>query len=164
MLALTGTMYATPATPSGISSVKAASGPYAAELSASRPKMGIPAEASICSARSSDVANGLPNSMSTTDMPSPPQAGTESVKHAKGEFRKSGQKSASSVCIFASIVVIFLSLPFLEQLHAIQPAAGHVRRGKRDARDWHASAKRSRRLGPDRAPSHPGPERHVRPL
>ena len=43
MLALTGTMYATPAAPSGIKSVSAASGPYAAELSASRPKIGIPA-------------------------------------------------------------------------------------------------------------------------
>src|SRR5579863_10382389 len=62
MLALMGTMYATPAAPSGMSSVRAASGPYAAELSASRPKIGIPARGPICSARSSLVASGLPNS------------------------------------------------------------------------------------------------------
>ncbi len=43
MAAVVGTMYATPSAPSGINMVSAASGPYAAELSASRPKMGIPA-------------------------------------------------------------------------------------------------------------------------
>ena len=42
--ALIGTMMCTPSSPSGINSVSAASGPYAAELSASRPKIGIPAE------------------------------------------------------------------------------------------------------------------------
>ena len=61
MLTLMGQMYAIPAAPSGISSVSAASGPYAAELSASRPKMGMPAEAPIRSARSSLVASGFPN-------------------------------------------------------------------------------------------------------
>src|ERR1017187_1410844 len=70
MLKLTGTIYATPAAPSGISRVSAASGPYAAELSASSPKIGIPADAPICSARSSEVARGLPRRMSTTDMQS----------------------------------------------------------------------------------------------
>src|SRR6516225_1030641 len=62
MAALTGTMYFTPTRPSGSSSVSAASGPYAAELSASRPKIGMPAIGPICSARSSLVASGRPNS------------------------------------------------------------------------------------------------------
>src|SRR5208337_4646858 len=42
--------------------VRAASGPYAAELRASSPKTGIPARGPICSARSSLVASGRPNS------------------------------------------------------------------------------------------------------
>ena len=54
-----GRMYARPARPSGISSVSAASGPYAAELSASSPKIGMPAEEPMCSARSSEVAKGV---------------------------------------------------------------------------------------------------------
>ena len=61
MAALTGTMYCTPSRPSGISSVSAASGPYAAELRASSPKTGIPASGPMCSARSSLVASGRPN-------------------------------------------------------------------------------------------------------
>ena len=60
--ALTGTMYFTPIRPRGISSVSAASGPYAAELRASSPKTGIPARGPMCSARSSLVASGRPNS------------------------------------------------------------------------------------------------------
>ena len=56
-----------PAAPSGISSVRAASGPYAAELSASRPKMGIPAEVPTCSARSSRVESRFPSTISRTD-------------------------------------------------------------------------------------------------
>ena len=40
---LMGPMYDTPAAPSGIKSVSAASGPYAADPSASRPSMGMPA-------------------------------------------------------------------------------------------------------------------------
>ena len=39
---LTGRMYWMPAKPRGISRVRAASGPYAAELRASRPKTGMP--------------------------------------------------------------------------------------------------------------------------
>ena len=42
MAALTGTMYRTPSSPRGISRLSAASGPYAAELRPSRPKMGMP--------------------------------------------------------------------------------------------------------------------------
>src|ERR1700730_1249840 len=47
-----------------MSRVSAASGPYAAELSASRPKTGIPSATPICSARSSVLARGLPTSRS----------------------------------------------------------------------------------------------------
>src|SRR4029077_21086674 len=68
MLALMGTMWATPASPSGISRVSAASGPYAAELRASSPKMGIPADTPTCSPRSSEVARGLPSRISRMDM------------------------------------------------------------------------------------------------
>jgi hypothetical protein len=60
MAALMGTMSCTPSRPSGMSSVSAASGPYAAELSASRPKIGMPAMGPMCSARSSLVASGRP--------------------------------------------------------------------------------------------------------
>src|ERR1700734_2623202 len=62
MAVLTGTMYFTPISPRGISSVSAASGPYAAELSASNPKTGIPAMGPMHSARSSLVASGRPKS------------------------------------------------------------------------------------------------------
>src|SRR5580692_198364 len=44
--------------------LNAASGPYAAELSASRPKIGMPRPGPICSARSSLVAMGLPTTRS----------------------------------------------------------------------------------------------------
>ena len=64
MAALTGTIYFTPTRPSGMSRLSAASGPYAAELRPSRPKMGTPAPGPICSARSSDVRMGLPTIMS----------------------------------------------------------------------------------------------------
>src|SRR5271165_170805 len=53
-----------PAAPSGISNVSAASGPYAAELSASSPKIGMPAAAPIFSARSSLDAMGRPKTIS----------------------------------------------------------------------------------------------------
>src|SRR4029077_9589865 len=68
MLALMGTMWATPASPSGISRVSAASAPYAAGLRASSPKMGIPADTPTCSPRSSEVARGLPSRISRIDM------------------------------------------------------------------------------------------------
>ncbi len=61
-------MVATPAAPSGIKRVSAASGPYAAELSASRPKIGIPAAAPIRSARSSRVGSGFPNRKSVKNI------------------------------------------------------------------------------------------------
>ena len=64
MLALMGTIYAIPAAPRGMRSVSAASGPYAAELRASRPKIGIPAVVPSCSARAIELASGLPNSKS----------------------------------------------------------------------------------------------------
>src|SRR5580692_8590352 len=62
---LIGTMYRTPISPSGISSVNAASGPYAAELSASSPKIATPGPGPICSPRSSEVFSGFPTIMST---------------------------------------------------------------------------------------------------
>src|SRR6202142_3916179 len=43
-----------------MSRVRAASGPYAAELRASSPKMGIPAEGPTCSPCSSQLARGRP--------------------------------------------------------------------------------------------------------
>src|SRR5271170_4567765 len=64
MAALIGTMYCTPSRPSGISRLSAASGPYAAELNASRPKIGMPAPGPICSARSSLLLIGLPTTKS----------------------------------------------------------------------------------------------------
>src|SRR5579863_1689206 len=68
MLALMGTMWLMPAAPSGINKVSAASGPYAAELSASKPKIGIPALTPISSALASSEASGRPRRMSTIDM------------------------------------------------------------------------------------------------
>src|SRR5271163_5186165 len=56
-----------PSAPSGISSVSAASGPYAAELRASRPKMGMPAAGPMHSPPSSAFASGLPISRSRKD-------------------------------------------------------------------------------------------------
>src|SRR5437870_9353961 len=57
-----------PAAPRGMSSVRAASGPYPAELSASKPKIGIPAETPTCSARASSDARGRPSRKSRKDM------------------------------------------------------------------------------------------------
>src|SRR5665213_85560 len=71
MAKLMGTMCAMPATPSGMRSVSAASGPYAAELNASRPKTGIPEVGPMCSARSSEVARGLPATNWKKDMFAP---------------------------------------------------------------------------------------------
>src|ERR1700723_2402706 len=48
--------------------VRAASGPYAAELRASSPKMGIPAEGPTCSPCSSQLARGRPIRMSEIGM------------------------------------------------------------------------------------------------
>jgi hypothetical protein len=69
MLALIGTMYPVPIAPSGSSNVSAASGPYAAELSASSPKIGMPAAAPMHSARASSDASGFPNKKSSIGMP-----------------------------------------------------------------------------------------------
>src|ERR1700730_16777411 len=63
-----GTMYEMPATPRGMSRARAASGPYAAELSASRPKTGIPAAAPSLSVSSSDERRGRPKRELITDM------------------------------------------------------------------------------------------------
>ena len=60
MLAVSGIAYANPATPSGIRMVSAASGPYAAEPRASRPKTGTPLATPIFSDPSSDDAIGFP--------------------------------------------------------------------------------------------------------
>src|SRR6266481_1858057 len=67
MLTLMGTMYAMPASPRGTRIVRAASGPYAAELSASRPKMGIPLATPTLSPRSSKFASGRPKRISSMD-------------------------------------------------------------------------------------------------
>src|ERR1700685_406006 len=68
MLMLIGQMYSTPAIPKGIRRVKAASGPYAAELSASSPKTGMPFAGPILSAFSSSVARGRPSTRSANFM------------------------------------------------------------------------------------------------
>src|SRR5579863_787225 len=68
MLSVMGTMRPTPAAPSAISSARAASGPYAAELSASSPNTGMPAAGPSLSPLSSDVLSGRPNKRSMTDM------------------------------------------------------------------------------------------------
>ncbi len=57
--------------PSEMSSVRAASGPYAAEPSASRPKTGIHAAGPSLSVLSSDERSGRPNKKSITDMAMP---------------------------------------------------------------------------------------------
>src|SRR5579864_4821824 len=54
-------------TPTEIRMVSAASGPYAAELRASRPKTGIPAAGSICSFVSSSEESGRPKRTSRID-------------------------------------------------------------------------------------------------
>ena len=59
-----GSRYCVPSMPKGINSASAASGPYAALVKASSPKMGMPAPTPICSARSSLVASGLPKILS----------------------------------------------------------------------------------------------------
>src|SRR5258708_30111560 len=64
ILTLIGRIWAIPAIPSGMRSVSAASGPYAAELSASRPKISTPLAGPILSAFSSSVASGRPSSRS----------------------------------------------------------------------------------------------------
>ena len=53
MVRLIGTINAAAARPRGIRIVRAASGPYAAELKASRPNTGMPAAGPICSFTSS---------------------------------------------------------------------------------------------------------------
>ena len=59
-----GRRYCVPSIPKGINKESAASGPYAALVRASSPKMGMPAPTPICSARSSLVASGLPKILS----------------------------------------------------------------------------------------------------
>src|SRR6185312_12757549 len=59
-----GSAYTAAAPPSGSSTVSAASGPYAAEPRASRPKIGIPAAAPIRCSGSSSEASGRPNNTS----------------------------------------------------------------------------------------------------
>src|SRR5580704_13732090 len=68
MAAVVGTIYATPSAPSAINIVSAASGPYAAELSASSPKMGMPAAGPMRSPVSSQFASGLPSNRSRKDI------------------------------------------------------------------------------------------------
>src|SRR5580658_8587317 len=67
-----------------MSSVSAASGPYAAELSASRPKIGMPAIGPMCSARSSLVASGRPKSRVRTLLDRAMQIFIAAVEWEKG--------------------------------------------------------------------------------
>src|SRR5260370_27585409 len=60
--------YAMPDAPRAISGVNAAWGPYAAELSASRPKPGIPLAVPSLSVRSSEERSGRPKRKSITDI------------------------------------------------------------------------------------------------
>src|ERR1700722_16181077 len=57
-----------PRSPRGMRRVRAASGPYAAELRASSPKMGIPAEGPTCTPCSSQLARGRPIRMWEIEM------------------------------------------------------------------------------------------------
>src|SRR5262245_47351120 len=68
IVVLIGMSDASPAAPSGISTVIAASGPYAAELSASSPSIGIPTIGPTRCSPSSWEASGLPKSTSRMDI------------------------------------------------------------------------------------------------
>src|SRR5262245_328511 len=68
IVVLIGMSDASPAAPSGISTVIAASGPYAAELSASSPSIGIPTTGPTRCSPSSWEASGLPKSTSRMDI------------------------------------------------------------------------------------------------
>ena len=65
MIAMIGNAYASPTAPSGMSSVSAASGPYAADDSASSPSTGMPAAGPMRWCSSSSVAS-RPSSQSST--------------------------------------------------------------------------------------------------
>src|ERR1035437_6108686 len=64
-----GRMNVSPAAPSGSSTVSAASGPYAAELSASRPKVGTPAAVPMRCWPASLEASRRPRIVSISDIP-----------------------------------------------------------------------------------------------
>src|SRR6266849_5653307 len=64
-----GRMNVSPAAPSGSSTVSAASGPYAAELSASSPKVGTPAAEPMRCSPASLEASGRPTIISISDIP-----------------------------------------------------------------------------------------------
>src|SRR5208282_4840716 len=66
--AVSGTMYRTPSNPKGSKIVNAASGPYAAELKASSPNVGIPCVGVIRCPASSEEASGRPNTTSISPM------------------------------------------------------------------------------------------------
>src|SRR5581483_1479832 len=69
--AVTGSTYCAESKPRGRSKVSAASGAYAAEPSASRPKIGMPDPTPTRCAWSSSLARGLPNRTSITDIRHP---------------------------------------------------------------------------------------------
>jgi hypothetical protein len=71
--------------------VSAASGPYAAELSASSPKTAIPAVGPSFSPLSSDDLSGLPNSRSISDIIRPLQLSPETV------FLNAAQESSTQM-------------------------------------------------------------------
>ena len=83
-----GPIYAGAATPSGKSTVNAASGPYAADASASKPKIGMPGKGLIFSCCSSSVRIRFPkqisfmptNSPSMEDMPRFPRRATDRAR------------------------------------------------------------------------------------
>src|ERR1700733_1502570 len=84
---LMGMVYATPAIPSGISIVSAASGPYAAELSATSPNTGTPVEDWISSLTSSSEESGRPNRKLRTDVFSGGVAVFSVIRKALPSFR-----------------------------------------------------------------------------
>src|SRR5215467_3209364 len=81
-------------------SVRAASGPYAAELSASKPKMGMPAAVPMHSARAWSEARGLPIRKSRKDMGG---IVLQVDRIAKNEFQQGETDLASSQRIMTAL-------------------------------------------------------------
>src|SRR5581483_5215131 len=67
IVTVSGARYARPSAPSGSSCVSAASGPYAADASASRPSSGTPASEPMRSRACSRLASGRPKSRSPSE-------------------------------------------------------------------------------------------------
>lgn len=95
MSAMIGVTKWRPAAPSGRSNVSAASGPYAADDSASRPSTGIPAAGPISCASASSVDSGLPRTRSRSDMAVGDYC---SQARPSGQVLASGQVSVDGDC------------------------------------------------------------------